>query len=120
VLKPARLAALYRELRKGREDAKDEPGAADFYYGEMEMRRLDRQMTPWPERAILWLYWLVSGYGLRGLRALAWLAIVVVGLAALLQAVGFNGGDPIFRDAVSTRRRAPSPSQAATRRLPSM
>lgn len=34
----SRLQAVYRELRKGREDAKDEPGAADFYYGEMEMR----------------------------------------------------------------------------------
>jgi hypothetical protein len=100
VVEPARLAALYRELRKGREDAKDEPGAADFYYGECEMRRLDRQTTPWPERVILWLYWLVSGYGLRGLRALAWLALVVAGLAALLQAIGFNGGDPSFRDAV--------------------
>ena len=33
------LSQLYRALRKGREDAKDEPGAADFYYGEMEMRR---------------------------------------------------------------------------------
>jgi hypothetical protein len=27
------------ERCQGREDAKDEPGAADFYYGEMEMRR---------------------------------------------------------------------------------
>ncbi len=33
------IAAMYRALRKGREDSKDEPGAADFYYGEMEMRR---------------------------------------------------------------------------------
>jgi hypothetical protein len=40
VVESARLAALYRELRKGREDAKDEPGAADFYYGECEMRRI--------------------------------------------------------------------------------
>jgi hypothetical protein len=39
VVEPARIAAVYRELRKGREDAKDEPGAADFYYGELEMRR---------------------------------------------------------------------------------
>ena len=37
-----RSPALYRALRKGREDVKDEPGAADFYYGEMEMRRLAR------------------------------------------------------------------------------
>jgi hypothetical protein len=35
----AQLAGLYRALRKAREDAKDEPGAVDFYYGEMEMRR---------------------------------------------------------------------------------
>ena len=98
-LGPDRLAVLYRALRKAQEDSKNEPGAADFYYGEMEMRRRDRQ-TPWAERVIVWLYWLVSGYGLRGLRALAWLAAVVVGLAALLQAIGFNGGDPGFRDAV--------------------
>ncbi|MFZ1177322.1 MAG: hypothetical protein WAO15_13855, partial [Mycobacterium sp.] len=31
---------IYRDLRKGLEEAKNEPGAADFYYGEMEMRRL--------------------------------------------------------------------------------
>ena len=36
---PGRSPGLYRALRKGREDVKDEPGAADFYYGEMEMRR---------------------------------------------------------------------------------
>jgi hypothetical protein len=35
----SRIAALYRALRKSRELLKDEPGAADFYYGEMEMRR---------------------------------------------------------------------------------
>ena len=39
VLNSGQIAGLYRALRKGREDAKDEPGAADFYYGEMEMRR---------------------------------------------------------------------------------
>ena len=40
VLPAGQIAGLYRALRKGREDAKDEPDAADFYYGEMEMRRL--------------------------------------------------------------------------------
>jgi hypothetical protein len=39
VLDPRQIAGLYRALRKGREDIKDEPGAADFYSGEMEMRR---------------------------------------------------------------------------------
>jgi hypothetical protein len=43
VVEPAQLAGLYRALRKAREDAKDEPGAADFYYGEMEMRRHARR-----------------------------------------------------------------------------
>jgi Pentapeptide repeats (9 copies) len=98
-LAPDRLAVLYRALRKAQEDSRNEPGAADFYFGEMEMRRRDRR-TPWAERVILWLYWLVSGYGLRGLRALACLVVANAGLAGLLQAIGFNGGDPGFRDAV--------------------
>jgi hypothetical protein len=98
-LTPDRLAVLYRALRKAQEDSKNEPGAADFYFGEMEMRRRDRR-TPWAERVILWLYWLVSGYGLRSLRALAWLGAAVLGLAGLLQAIGFKGGDPGFRDAL--------------------
>jgi hypothetical protein len=75
-LRPRRIAAIYRALRKGREDEKDEPGAADFYYGEMEMRRPDPTRTR-AERAILWLYWLVSGYGLRATRALASLFVTL-------------------------------------------
>ncbi|WP_308407820.1 hypothetical protein [Streptomyces somaliensis] len=35
------MAALYRQLRKSLEDGKNEPDAADFYYGECEMRRHD-------------------------------------------------------------------------------
>jgi hypothetical protein len=91
---PVQLAALYRELRKGREDAKDEPGAADFYYGEMEMRRHD-PTTALSERFVLWLYWLTSGYGLRGLRALACLAVIVLALAGLFHAVGFHPLQPV-------------------------
>ena len=87
------LASLYRSLRKAKEDAKDEPGAADFYYGEMEMRRL-ADSTPFTERLILTVYWLLAGYGLRGLRALAWLAGVVLGLAVLFQHLGFTGSHP--------------------------
>ena len=82
---PAELANLYRQLRKGREDAKNEPGAADFYYGECEMRR-HTDGTPLAERAILTAYWLVSGYGLRSTRALLTLlgvALVTVGLLML-------------------------------------
>jgi len=91
------IAAVYRLLRKSREDNKDEPGAADFYYGEMEMRRHSKYKKPpceappldeWPydntrrpprgEKLILRLYWLVSGYGLRASRALLSLAVMIV------------------------------------------
>jgi uncharacterized protein YjbI with pentapeptide repeats len=72
LLEPAAIAPVYRELRKSFEDAKNEPGAADFYYGECEMRRHDRHSTA-AERMLLWLYWALSGYGLRASRALGWL-----------------------------------------------
>ncbi|HEX8862155.1 MAG TPA: pentapeptide repeat-containing protein [Actinomycetes bacterium] len=92
-LEEARLAALYRELRKSREDAKDEPGAADFYYGECEMRRHDPG-TPRAERLVLWAYWLLSGYALRAWRALAALALVI-GLDGIgFSRIGFHHPHP--------------------------
>jgi hypothetical protein len=86
-VRPERLAGLYRQLRKAQEDAKNEPGAADFYYGEMEMRRHSRA-TPKAERAIVGLYWLISGYGLRALRALA--ALVILGVIVTTALTGFG------------------------------
>jgi hypothetical protein len=94
-LPPVQLAALYRELRKGREDAKDEPGAADFYYGEMEIRRLDPG-APWAERLVLWLYWLTSGYALRAWRSLAALVVVVLLASVVFAFWGFPQSDPGF------------------------
>jgi hypothetical protein len=102
VLEPARLAALYRDLRKSREDAKDEPGAADFYYGECEMRRYNRG-TPKAEQLVLWLYWLLSGYGLRAWRALTALAVVVVVAGIVLAFWGFPSAAPSFRPAAVDR-----------------
>nr|WP_030504530.1 hypothetical protein [Micromonospora purpureochromogenes] len=58
--KPQRLASLYRQLRKAQEDVKNEPGAGDFYYAEMEMRRCDSTGRS-AERLILFLHWLVGG-----------------------------------------------------------
>jgi uncharacterized protein YjbI with pentapeptide repeats len=114
---PHQIAAIYRALRRGREDIGDEPGAADFYYGEMEMRRHSRysadkplsseppyeapsvdawagydntRHTPAAERLVLWLYWLVSGYGLRASRALAALGITIAIGAVLLHLFGFD------------------------------
>jgi uncharacterized protein YjbI with pentapeptide repeats len=91
-LSPTQLVEVYRGLRKGREDNKDEPGAADFYYGEMEMRRLagKRGSGSRAEYAVLTLYWLISGYALRASRALIALAVVVLCGAVLLDWFGFR------------------------------
>jgi uncharacterized protein YjbI with pentapeptide repeats len=97
LLDPGAVAGLYRALRKGREDAKDEPGAADFYYGEMEMRRhanswanaLEKASRGRVDRAVLTTYWLVSGYGLRAWRAFAALACVVAVFALAFHLTGF-------------------------------
>ncbi|MEV6910813.1 pentapeptide repeat-containing protein [Amycolatopsis sp. NPDC051071] len=102
---PRRIGDLYRQLRKAQEDSKNEPGAADFYYGEMEMRRHSKA-TPWSERVILHLYWLVSGYGLRALRALATFAVLVAVVTVAFTAAGFKGsaafGDTLIYVAQST------------------
>jgi hypothetical protein len=90
------IAGLYRTLRKSREDAKDEPGAADFYYGEMEMRRHDHGASDSAgsrgraTRSVLFTYWLVSGYGLRAWRSLVALAVVTALFAVAFHFVGFT------------------------------
>lgn len=107
------VAALYRSLRKAREDAKDDPGANHLYWREMEMRRRALRRSPgqtgdgsapqdtvdsprfgwaerWTERFVLFLYWLVSGYGLRVWRPLVMFSFVVTVFAGLLDAHGFE------------------------------
>ncbi|WLW55218.1 pentapeptide repeat-containing protein [Streptomyces sp. YU58] len=91
---PEDIAATYRQLRKGFEDSKNEPGAADLYYGEMEMRRHDRVGTPAGERGLLWGYWLLSGYGLRASRALAWLIAAMASTVLILMLWGLPTHDP--------------------------
>lgn len=82
------IAEVYRAMRKAREDSRDHPGAADFYYGEMEMRR--EGADNWVERLILTLYWAVSGYGLRAGRAAAVLVLSLLLLAAGFQEFGLE------------------------------
>lgn len=92
---PSAVAALYRQLRKALEDGKNEPGAGDFYYGEMEMRRRRRAKdTSTTERWLLHTYWLVSGYGLRATRALGWLLAAVIATITLMMGVGLPDADP--------------------------
>lgn len=91
---PAQLAPVYRALRKAFEDGKNEPGAADFYYGEMEMRRHDRVGSSRAERGLLHGYWLLSGYGLRASRALGWLAVAMLTTVLLLMGAGLPQDSP--------------------------
>ncbi|NEY30629.1 pentapeptide repeat-containing protein [Streptomyces sp. PRKS01-65] len=92
-LKPAAVAALYRQLRKSLEDGKNEPDAADFYYGECEMRRHDTT-RPRGERTLLSLYWAMSGYGLRATRALIWLGAAMAVTIAVMMLWGLPVNDP--------------------------
>lgn len=95
--------SIYRSLRKGREDNGDSPGAADFYYGEMEMRKahareevllhfsqheLGASIAASVEYGILFLYWLLSGYSLRAWRAIA--ALVILTLSSSLVILYFG------------------------------
>ncbi|MFG2130674.1 pentapeptide repeat-containing protein [Streptomyces sp. NPDC048751] len=92
-LEPAELAPVYRQLRKSFEDSKHEPGAADFYYGEMEMRR-HADDIPWAERALLVTYWALSGYGLRASRALGWLLAAMIATLLTMMLWGLPADDP--------------------------
>ncbi|MFE6283747.1 pentapeptide repeat-containing protein [Streptomyces sp. NPDC057877] len=90
---PAVLAPVYRQLRKALEDGRNEPGAADFYYGEMEMRRHDPESSR-GERALLTVYWAVSGYGLRALRTLGWLFLAMTATVLAIMLWGLPQNDP--------------------------
>jgi hypothetical protein len=92
---PETLAAVYRQLRKALEDSKNEPGAADFYYGECEMRRHDKTKgTSRSERARLRVYWAISGYRLRAWRALTWLAVAMTATVVAMMLWGLPADDP--------------------------
>ncbi|MEU0955586.1 pentapeptide repeat-containing protein [Streptomyces niveus] len=92
-LKPAAVAALYRQLRKSLEDGKNEPDAADFYYGECEMRRHDT-LRPFGERTLLTVYWALSGYGLRVTRALGWLLAAMAASVLVMVLWGLPANNP--------------------------
>ncbi|WP_405955144.1 pentapeptide repeat-containing protein [Streptomyces phaeochromogenes] len=114
---PEDVAALYRQLRKAFEDGKNEPGAADFYYGECEMRRHDTTGTPKGERRLLWAYWLLSGYGLRASRATGWLLAAMTVTVLLLMGFGLPTHDPdpsttgtLHGDKISLHTSTPDPA----------
>lgn len=87
-VEPAQLSRLYRGLRKSLEESKDYAGASDLYYGEMEMR-LRTRSTNLADRAIIAVYWLLSGYGVRASRSLLALSLTLAAFAALFATLGF-------------------------------
>jgi hypothetical protein len=106
------VASIYRDLRRSLEAKSDMPGAADFYYGEMEMRRWSRSRV-WLERALVWCYWLTCGYGLRAGRALLfWVVLVWIGTESLYR-VGF-ASQPSYQQGFLSAVRASIPGFAAT------
>ncbi|MET8894797.1 pentapeptide repeat-containing protein [Streptomyces albogriseolus] len=123
---PDVLAPVYRQLRKALEDGRNEPGAADFYYGEMEMRRHGDSSSR-GERTLLWLYWALSGYGLRATRALTWLLLAMTAtvFAMMLWGLPKTDPDPVSegtadgrRITLTTRKPAPvNPDGPYARRL---
>ncbi|MDP3227908.1 MAG: pentapeptide repeat-containing protein [Acidovorax sp.] len=78
----ARVEELYRYLKLNYEGAGDHKKAGDFHYGEMEMHRRTSAGRRWAS----WysIYWALSGYGERPVRALICLAGLILGLAGLV------------------------------------
>ncbi|WP_234897293.1 pentapeptide repeat-containing protein [Mycolicibacterium vanbaalenii] len=104
---PASVARIYRGLRKAVETSKDDAGAADFYYGEMLMRRRRRlrdigkgnaasRLAALVDYTLLSVYWAISGFGLRVGRSLAAFAVLVGACTILLAAAGYPVAEPTF------------------------
>jgi uncharacterized protein YjbI with pentapeptide repeats len=88
------VEAVYRQLRTSLEGSKAFSAAADFYYGEMEMRRLAAPRMS-AERVLLALYKLTCGYGVRASRALAtYVAVLLFTGSALRYRTAWFVADP--------------------------
>lgn len=84
------IRRAYQQLRYNSEEQKDYMSVGDFYYGEMEMRRMK---LPFWERIIFsWeaLYRIVSGYGERWLSSIAIIIIILLVFPALILYSGIN------------------------------
>jgi hypothetical protein len=105
-----RARRVFRDLKANLEDQRDYPEAGDFYYAEMELRR---RQAGWFRKPLLFLYWLVSGYGEKPMRSLiAFLAIVLV-LAGGFKNTWFTLGQPVSwheYDPAPTNQRAFRPA----------
>lgn len=71
------LKESYQDLKQIHQDQGDHAKAGDFHYGEMEMKRCEYR---WPRRVLCleFLYWFLSGYGTRPLRAFVVLILMAL------------------------------------------
>ncbi|KOX11660.1 hypothetical protein ADL04_01370 [Streptomyces sp. NRRL B-3648] len=90
---PMAIGMVYQRLRKSFEDSGNASDAADFHYGEMEMRRHDRGRPP-GERWLLRAYWALSGYGLRASRAIGSLLAAMAVIMLAMAVWGLPSHDP--------------------------
>jgi hypothetical protein len=104
-LQASQVAGVYRELRHSFEVKKDLMNASDFYYGEMEMRRQNKE-TNLAEKFIITLYWIISGYGLYATRALLCLLTTVILGAVLLFHFGFTNPHTFMESLIFSFRSA--------------
>jgi hypothetical protein len=81
----ARLEESYRSIRKALEDAGNGPSANDLYFAERYWRR--RRLSGVAKIPLL-VYEAIAGHGVRPLRSLVTLALVVVAAAAAFDQVG--------------------------------
>ncbi len=115
-LRASQVAAVYRDLRRSFEAKSDEPGAADFYYGEMEMRRHSRE-AGFAERLIVTLYWVLSGYGLRASRAFLWLIALIISGGIEMAHAGFADGEGTYTRGLMFSLRAVLPGLRRVEKL---
>ncbi|MEJ2671821.1 MAG: hypothetical protein P8168_06385, partial [Deltaproteobacteria bacterium] len=87
----AAVEELYRQLKINYENEGDFKRVGDFHYGEKEMHR---KASKWRRFPFYWynLYRWLSGYGERPSWALGWLALFLVGIAALIWWLGLEVG----------------------------
>ena len=93
----ARVERLYRHLKFNLETNKDYAFAGQFYFGEMEMKRLQKR---WYRQLPFLIYKGMSGYGERYIRALLVLIVMIIFFSGLLMFAGYDpevGEDKIHR-----------------------
>lgn len=84
----AEIELLYRQLKSNYEGKKDFKSVGDFHYGEMDMHRMATPSRRW----FSWysIYWALSGYGERPLKASVLFIVFFFGLSVVIKYFGLT------------------------------